>query len=78
MLSPLLWTTPNLGCTLTHGCGSKMGVSFRRPLGSHTDCGRDARVPRGDPQIWDAPSHRGVHPKMGVEMVIWGFRASGG
>ena len=33
----------------------KMGVSFRRPLGSHTECGRDARVPRGDPQIWDAP-----------------------
>ena len=55
MLSPLLWTTPNLGCTLTHGCGSKWGVSFRRPLGSHTDCGRDARVSRGDPQIWDAP-----------------------
>ena len=36
MLSPLLWTTPNLGCTLTHGVHPKMGVSFWLPLESYT------------------------------------------
>ena len=105
MLSRLLWTTPNLGCTPQRGASQdggeflatsgelhwdaqpatldspksglhpdarvrfKMGVSFRRPLGSHTDCGRDARVPRGNPQIWDAPSHR-MHPTMGASFWL--------
>ena len=35
-------------CPAFGGVRFKMGVSLRRPLGSHTDCGRDARVPRGD------------------------------
>ena len=56
-----VWLSPmparqTLYHTLVLVCGNdqvdwvrfKMGVSFRRPLGSHTDCGRDARVPRGD------------------------------
>ena len=40
---PQIWDAP-----VGVGVRPTMGVSFRRPLDSHTDCGRDARVPRGD------------------------------
>ena len=47
MLSPLLWTTPNLGCTPADGVYPGLLARFSPYLVSYAGCGRDARDPRG-------------------------------
>ena len=47
MLSPLLWTTPNLGCTPADGVYPGYLTRFSPYLVSYAGCGRDARDPRG-------------------------------
>ena len=46
-----------------------MGVSFRRPLDSHPDCGRDARVPRDDSPNLDCTLEGSVFPDL---EILWG------
>ena len=65
MLSLLLWTTPNLGCTPADGVYPGLLARFSPYLVSYAGCGRDARDPRG------ICNHLGcTHAALGASRII--------